>query len=66
MRSGGEVPVLPDDVFNEVASYFTVRQWAQGPAQACRSLDRMHLTHLVLEIPKYNVRPPLLLPLTTT
>lgn len=56
MLSGGEMPVLPDDVFDGIASHFTVRQWAQGPAQACCSLHRMHLPHLVLDVPKHNVR----------
>ncbi len=41
---------LPDGILYGIAWHFTLKEWAVGPAQASRSLYRMLLPRIVLNI----------------
>ena len=53
-RSGGDDLQI---ILQGVSRHFTLREWAKGPAQLCRSSYKMHLQSVVLDL---DVRyPPL-------
>ena len=51
-HAGRVLTDLPKDILLGIAWHFTMKQWAVGPAQASRSLYRMHLPRMVLSISK--------------
>ena len=42
---------LPEELLQLVSKHFEADEWAQGPAQACRLLNRMHLPRIELYEP---------------
>ncbi|CAL5228126.1 g11203 [Coccomyxa viridis] len=45
---------LPEGILQDIARLFTLADWVQGPARACRLLRRMKLTSIDLTCPIYK------------
>ena len=41
---------LPEEILQHIASYFTLLEWAKGPALACRQFSNMKLPRVDLKI----------------